>query len=133
MAAAQIGWHEGKEDAIPFVKYILGTILAAYKDFEERMTIIEPKLLRWKWYVEQVKIKLDALISRIFVSFVLRLATALLKLLCVSWCFLVNCKKKARGKALAILELNRVIFEPPSEKLISRGGCYYICWFHPNR
>ena len=44
LAAAQIGWHEGKEDAIPFVKYILGTILAAYKDFEERMTIIEPKL-----------------------------------------------------------------------------------------
>ena len=30
-------WHR-------FVKYILGTILAAYKDFEERMTIIEPKL-----------------------------------------------------------------------------------------
>ena len=44
LAAAQVGWHEGKEDAIPFVKYILGTILAAYKDFEERMTIIEPKL-----------------------------------------------------------------------------------------
>lgn len=36
--------HEGKEDAIPFIKYILGTILAAYKDFEERMNIIEPKL-----------------------------------------------------------------------------------------
>ena len=44
LADSQIGWHEGKEDAIPFVKYILGTILAAYKDFEERMTIIEPKL-----------------------------------------------------------------------------------------
>ena len=44
LADSQIGWHEGKEDAIPFVKYILGTILAAYEDFEERMTIIEPKL-----------------------------------------------------------------------------------------
>ena len=44
LAAAQVGWHEGKEDVIPFVKYILGTILATYKDFEERMTIIEPKL-----------------------------------------------------------------------------------------
>ena len=87
LADSQIGWHEGKEDAIPFVKYILGTILAAYKDFEERMTIIEPKLLRWKWYVEQVKIKLDALISRIFVSFVLHSATALLKLLCVAGAF----------------------------------------------
>ena len=44
LSDSQIGWHDGKEDAIPFVKYILGTILAAYKDFEERMTIIEPKL-----------------------------------------------------------------------------------------
>ena len=25
------GWHEGCEDATPFIKYILGTILAAYR------------------------------------------------------------------------------------------------------
>ena len=37
-------WHEEKEDVLPFVKYLLGTILAAYKAFEERFTIIEEKL-----------------------------------------------------------------------------------------
>ena len=41
---SQIGWHEGTEDATAFIKYLLGTILAAYKDFEERMELIEPKL-----------------------------------------------------------------------------------------
>jgi Fic family protein len=41
---SQDGWHEGKEDKLPFVKYILGTILAAYKDFEDRFTIVEEKL-----------------------------------------------------------------------------------------
>ena len=41
---AQAGWHEGTEDAIPFIKYLLGTILAAYKDFEERFAIVEEKL-----------------------------------------------------------------------------------------
>ena len=41
---AQIGWHEGTEDTVPFIKYILGTILAAYKDFEDRFSIIEKKL-----------------------------------------------------------------------------------------
>ena len=41
---SQSGWHEGKEDKLPFVKYILGTILAAYKDFEDRFTIVEEKL-----------------------------------------------------------------------------------------
>lgn len=36
-------WHEEKEDILPFVKYLLGTILAAYKAFEERFSIIEEK------------------------------------------------------------------------------------------
>lgn len=40
----QHGWHEGTEDAVPFVKYILGTILAAYKDFDDRFSIVEKKL-----------------------------------------------------------------------------------------
>ena len=41
---AQHGWHEGTEDAVPFMKYLLGTILAAYKDFGDRFAIVEEKL-----------------------------------------------------------------------------------------
>ena len=44
LGQAQNGWHEGLEDVVPFIKYILGTILAAYKDFEERFALIETKL-----------------------------------------------------------------------------------------
>lgn len=44
LGKAQYGWHEGKEDEDPFIKYLLGTILAAYKDFEDRFEIIEEKL-----------------------------------------------------------------------------------------
>lgn len=44
LAASQIGWHEGTEDVVPFIKYILGTILAAYRDFEDRMSLVEVKL-----------------------------------------------------------------------------------------
>ena len=44
LGKAQAGWHEGTEDVIPFIKYLLGTILAAYKDFEERFEIVEEKL-----------------------------------------------------------------------------------------
>ena len=40
---AQIGWHEGTEDAVPFIKYLLGTILAAYKDFEDRFALVETR------------------------------------------------------------------------------------------
>ena len=44
LAAAQPGWHDGTEDVVPFIKYLLGTILAAYKDFEDRMALVEIKL-----------------------------------------------------------------------------------------
>lgn len=41
---AQHSWHEGTEDVVPFIKYLLGTILAAYKDFGDRFAIVEEKL-----------------------------------------------------------------------------------------
>ena len=44
LGEAQIGWHEGKEDTVPFIKYLLGTILAAYRDFEDRFALVETKL-----------------------------------------------------------------------------------------
>ena len=44
LSAAQIGWHEGKDDPTPFIKYLLGTIISAYRDFEARMEIVSEKL-----------------------------------------------------------------------------------------
>ncbi len=38
-----VGWHEGKEDPTYFIKYILGTIISAYRDFEERVDIFDNK------------------------------------------------------------------------------------------
>ena len=40
---SQHNWHDGDDNKVPFIKYILGTILAAYKDFEERFNLIETK------------------------------------------------------------------------------------------
>ena len=40
---SQHGWHEGNEDAVPFIKYMLSTIIAAYRDFEDRFSIVETK------------------------------------------------------------------------------------------
>lgn len=44
LARSQDGWHEGCENAVPFIKYLLSTFLAAYKDFEDRFSIVETKL-----------------------------------------------------------------------------------------
>lgn len=44
LGQSQNGWHEGTEDVVPFIKYLLGTVLAAYKDFEDRFALVETKL-----------------------------------------------------------------------------------------
>lgn len=44
LGASQAGWHDGTDDPLPFIKYLLGTILAAYKDFADRFALVETKL-----------------------------------------------------------------------------------------
>lgn len=41
--ASQEGWHTGEDDPVPFIKYLLGTVLAAYRDFEDRFALVETK------------------------------------------------------------------------------------------
>ena len=41
LRASQDGWLDGNEDPVPFIKYLLGIILAAYKDFGERFSLVE--------------------------------------------------------------------------------------------
>ena len=40
LEAASQNWHEEKDDPTPFIKYMLGVILACYREFEERVSII---------------------------------------------------------------------------------------------
>ena len=44
LGSSQHSWHEGNEDVVPFIKYLLGTVLAAYRDFEDRFSLVEEKL-----------------------------------------------------------------------------------------
>lgn len=55
---SQAGWHEGSEDALPFIKYLLGTILAAYKDFDERFSLVEDKLSAYEMVKRAVESKI---------------------------------------------------------------------------
>ena len=44
LGASQEGWQDGNDNPVPFIKYLLSTILAAYKDFEDRFKIVEEKI-----------------------------------------------------------------------------------------
>ena len=37
------GWHEEKNDYLPFARYMLGVIIAAYKDFSDRVEVLITK------------------------------------------------------------------------------------------
>jgi len=40
LQASSIDWHEGKNDYEPFVKYMLGVLIAAYRDFTSRVSFL---------------------------------------------------------------------------------------------
>ena len=37
---SSLGWHENENDYAPFVRYMLGTIVAAYRDFSSRVKVL---------------------------------------------------------------------------------------------
>ena len=37
------GWHKGKNDYAPFVEYLLGVVIAAYREFDRRTELLEEK------------------------------------------------------------------------------------------
>lgn len=41
---AGMNWQNGNEDVVPFIKYLLKIVLAAYKAFDDRFSIVENKL-----------------------------------------------------------------------------------------
>ena len=40
---SSFGWHENENDYAPFVRYLLGTIVAAYRDFSDRVQFLSTK------------------------------------------------------------------------------------------
>lgn len=40
---SSVGWHENENDYVPFVRYLLGTIVAAYRDFSSRVQALSTK------------------------------------------------------------------------------------------
>ena len=50
-------WHEEKNDDTPFIKYILGIILAAYRDFEERVNMVGKKMSGKDMVVKAIRSK----------------------------------------------------------------------------
>lgn len=51
-------WIENENDDTPFIKYLLGTILAAYRDFEDRVNVVNKKMSSYEMVEKAVNSKL---------------------------------------------------------------------------
>ena len=59
---SSVNWHENKNDYKPFIRYMLGVILAAYREFNERVNIWSKKpLAKTERVAEIIKNKLGAI------------------------------------------------------------------------
>ena len=67
------GWYEGQENPMPFVKYLLGIILAAYRDFESRINLVDDKLLA----IEQVRAAVKEKIGKFTKSEIMELVPSI--------------------------------------------------------
>lgn len=71
LEASQIGWHEQQDDPTAFVKYLLGTIIAAYRDFDDRIQIVSSTSL------DTVKNAIDNKLGKFKKKDILELCTSL--------------------------------------------------------
>ncbi len=57
LSSSSENWIEENNDETPFIKYFLGTVLAAYRDFEERVNLVSKKLTSKEMVMNAVNTK----------------------------------------------------------------------------
>ena len=62
LQASSYGWHEAKNDYVPFVRYLLGVLVAAYRDFSQRAELLRAaKLTKAERVRETIKNHIGAI------------------------------------------------------------------------
>ncbi len=102
---SQKNWHDNKDDPTPFVKYLLGTIVSAYKDFEERVELVKEK----KPAIEVVKQAINNKIGKFTKRDIMELAPSLsstsIERSLLELCNLGEVKKMGSGRTTYYIRL----------------------------
>ena len=108
LVSAQQDWHNGADNPEAFIKYLLGTIIAAYRDFEQRIDIISDNATA----IDIVKKTIDTILGKFNKAKIIELCPTLgiksiesaLKKLCDS----VFIQKHGTGKNTSYTKTNKV-------------------------
>ncbi len=93
------GWIESTNDDTPFIKYLLGTILAAYRDFEERVDVVGHKMSALEMVEKAVKSKLGKFTKSDIMEFCPEIGRGSVEQSLKALCDKGIIKKEGRGRA----------------------------------
>lgn len=102
---SQIGWYENENDATPFIKYLLSTIVSAYNDFEERVELIFDKKSSIEVVRMAVNFKLGKFTKMDILELVPSLSSTSIERSLKKLCDLGEIRKKGVGKSTYYIRL----------------------------
>lgn len=102
---SQIGWHQNEDDATPFIKYILSTIVSAYNDFDERIELISEKKPSIEVVRMATKSKLGKFTKKDILELIPSLSSTSVERSLKELCDLGEIKKEGIGKATYYIRL----------------------------
>ena len=102
---SQIGWYENENDATPFIKYLLSTIVSAYNDFEERVELISDKKSSIEVVRMAVNFKLGKFTKRDILELVPSLSSTSIERSLKKLCDLGEIRKDGIGKSIYYVRL----------------------------
>ncbi len=106
LSKSQEGWHEGKEDSTPFIKYILGTILSAYRDFEERFKVVDEKVSALDMVRKVIQTKIGKFTKQDIIEFCPSLSLSSIEGSLRKLVELKEIKRIGTGRAIYYIRLN---------------------------
>lgn len=98
---SQQNWHENKDDPTPFIKYLLSTIISAYRDFEERVELVKEKKPALEIVRQAINTKIGKFSKRDIMELVPSLSSTSVERSLQELCNAGEIKKIGSGRATA--------------------------------
>lgn len=103
---SQRNWRENGDDPTPFIKYLLSTIISAYRDFEERVALIENKKPAIEIVKQAINIKVGKFTKREIIELIPSLSSTSVERSLQELCKAGEIKKIGGGRATVYIIIN---------------------------
>ncbi len=96
---SSIDWIDSNNDDTPFIKYLLGVILSAYRDFEERVNLVGTKISSKEMVKKAIEVKIGKFTKNDILEFCPEIGRSTVENLLKELCDEGLIKKEGKGRA----------------------------------